>query len=278
MMHNGPIGIFDSGVGGLSVLRHVQVQLPQEHILYLADQAHVPYGPRTAAEVSAFAHAITRFFLEQGSKLIVVACNTATAAALDDLRAAFPRVAFVGMEPAVKPGAAFTHSGKVGVLATAGTFVSQRYASLMARYARNVRLYENPCTGLVGLIEAGEAASAQAEQLLRECMDPMLAAGVDTIVLGCTHYPFVLPTVRAIAGPGVRIIDPAPAVARQVRRVLWKEQLATRREQAGQVRAFTTGVEDQFAGLAASLLGYPLPTQALHWQEGRLLSAPPSRP
>jgi len=278
----GPIALFDSGVGGLSVLRHVRRLLPAEPLLYLADQAHVPYGGRPAAEVRAFSEAVTHFFLDRGAKLVVVACNTATAAALGHLRATFPHIPFVGMEPAVKPGAAETRSGKVGVLATAGTFESQRYASLMERFARDVTLYEDPCAGLVPLIEAGDVDGRAAEQLLRRCLAPMLAAGVDTVVLGCTHYPFVLPLIRQIAGEGVAIIDPAPAVARQVQRVLSRHSLASPaaagRAAPGTVRAFTTGDPGRFAALSARLLGdrllddrppgEGLPVSGLRWRDG----------
>ncbi len=255
-----PIGLFDSGVGGLSVLRLVQAQYPQENLIYLADQARVPYGPRPEAEVRRYAREITHYLLDQGVKLIVVACNTATAAALNDLRHTFPAVPFVGMEPAVKPGAALTRSGKVGVLATAGTFESQRYAGLMARYARHVQLFENPCAGLVELIEAGRINGTETEQLLHHCVQPMLDKGVDTLVLGCTHYPFILPVLAHLAGPQVTIIDPAPAVARQTGRLLARHQLATDSSTPGQVRLLTTGDPGRFAGQVSRLMNttYPI--------------------
>lgn len=266
-----PIALFDSGVGGLSVLRCVRRLLPNEPLLYLADQAHVPYGPRPAAQIRAYTEAVARFFLRHNAKVIVLACNTATAAALHHLRAAFPHLPFVGMEPAVKPGAAQTRTGKVGVLATAGTFESQRYASLMQRFAHHVTLYEDACDGLVPLIEAGELDAPATEQLLRRCLSPMLAAGVDTLVLGCTHYPFVLPLIRRIAGRDVAIIDPAPAVARQVQRLLTRHNLAAPAPPAGAppppIHAFTTGDPARFAALASHLLDDdPLPVTPLHWR------------
>ena len=265
------IGIFDSGVGGLSVLRHVRAMLPAEDIVYVADQAHVPYGPRPASEIHGYAEGITSFLRDEGARLVVVACNTATAAALDELRATFPDFPFVGMEPAVKPGAARTRSGRVGVLATAGTFESQRYAMLMARFARGVTLLESPCEGLVPLIEAGRLEAPETELLLRRCLRPMLAAGVDTIVLGCTHYPFVLPLIRQIVGAGVHVIDPAPAVARQVLRLLAAPQtLASGGPASGALSAYTTGNPAALAVLGEQLLGYPLPTQRLVWHNGTL--------
>ncbi|MCZ7670573.1 MAG: glutamate racemase [Chloroflexi bacterium] len=234
-----PIGVFDSGVGGLSVLAQIHKQFPAENLLYVADQAHVPYGPRSLSEVQQFSAAITRFLLAQNARLIVVACNTASAAALNTLRRAFPDVVFVGMEPAVKPAARATKTGKVGVLATTGTFASERYAALMTRFAHDVVVYEDPCLGLVELIEAGEIDSPPVRALLRQVVTPMLAAGVDTLVLGCTHYPFVLPTLRQIVGTAVSLIDPAPAVARQVGRVLQASPVPA--ESWGRVTLLTSG-------------------------------------
>lgn len=265
----GAIAVFDSGVGGLSVLRHIRALLPYEDLIYLADQAHVPYGPRPATKIRALSLAIAEFFLEQSAKVIVLACNTATAAALTHLRDHFPHIPFVGMEPAVKPGATRTKTGRVGVLATAGTFKSQRYAQLMARFARDIILYEDPCTGLVPLIEEGRLNDPQTEQLLQACLAPMLAAGVDTVVLGCTHYPFVLPVIEKLVGPDVTVIDPAPAVARQTQRVLQRAALETTHRTSGQIRAYTTGDPVRFRALAGQLLA-PLPVTGLRWQAGTL--------
>jgi glutamate racemase len=249
-----PIGVFDSGVGGLSVLRQIRTQLPHENLIYLADQAHVPYGPRAKTEIRQFSEAITRFFLAQDAKLIVVACNTASAAALSTLRRTFPAVPFVGMEPAVKPAATRTQTGKVGVLATQGTFSSERYADLMARFAQDVEVYEDPCFGLVDLIESGQMASVETERVLRQVIVPMLAAGVDTIVLGCTHYPFVVPVLEKVAGTAVSIIDPAPAVVRQVERVLQRANLLAAKQPV-RLDFFTTGSPDNFARQIQQLLG-----------------------
>jgi glutamate racemase len=274
---DGPIAIFDSGVGGLSILRHVAARLPREELIYMADQAHVPYGARPAAEVRVFSEAITRFLLAQGARLIIVACNTATAAALTSLRSTFPHIPFVGMEPAVKPGARETRTGRVGVLATAGTFESQRYAGLMARYASDVRLYEDPCDGLVPLIEAGELDSAETEGVLRQCLAPMLAAGVDTIVLGCTHYPFVLPLIERLAGPAVTLIDPAPAVVRQAQRLLLQRGAPASRAERGTLMAYTSGAPATFAALATRLLGHPVAVRAVRWQQDTVaISAEPA--
>lgn len=250
-----PLGILDSGVGGLSTLRYIRQQLPHENLLYIADQAHVPYGPRSLTEIRHLTEQLVQFLLAQQVKTVVVACNTASAAALTHLRQTFPYVPFVGMEPAVKPGAAQTRNGKVGVLATSGTFSSERYAHLTARFAQGVTVYEDPCQGLVELIEAGETNGATAERLLHGCLAPMLAAGVDTIVLGCTHYPFVLPLIEKIVGAAVTIIDPSPAVARQTERVLQQHNLLNNSGEAGQTTLFTTGDSGQLSHLAEALLG-----------------------
>lgn len=214
------IGVFDSGVGGLSVWRELVRILPGESTIYLADQAHVPYGPRPAAEVRQFAEGITRWLLAQGAKAIVVACNAASAAALQHLRQTFPLTPFIGMEPAVKPAAQQTQSGVVGVLATPGTFQGQLFAQTAARFAAGVRLINQPCPGLVESIERGEHDGPRVAQMLRGWLEQMLAQNADSLVLACTHYPFVLPVIRQIVGDRMRVIDPAPAVARQLQRVL----------------------------------------------------------
>ncbi|HEX6387285.1 MAG TPA: glutamate racemase [Anaerolineae bacterium] len=268
-----PIAVFDSGVGGLSVLRHIRAQMPRESLLYLADQAHVPYGARTLAEIRHFSEAITRFFLEQKAKIIVIACNTASAAALNQLRLAFPNVPFVGTEPAVKPAAAQTRSGKVGVLATASTFQSERYTDLMARFAHGVTVLEDPCLGLVEQIEAGATTSVETERLLRVCLEPMLVAGVDTLVLGCTHYPFVTPLIERIAGTAVTIIDPAPAVARQTERVLQQYHLLASGGQQSRIRVLTSGNAPTLARLSRQLLGFRGQVEKVVWQDGLLVAA-----
>lgn len=243
---NNPIGIYDSGVGGLSVLRHIRAQLPHESLIYLADQAHVPYGSRTPAEIRQFGVEIVQFLQQHGCKLIVVACNTATTAALSFLRQQFPNVPFVGMEPAVKPAAAQTRNGRIGILATPGTFRSERYAELLARFAENTAVFEDPCLGLVPQIEAGATDDPATDHLLTAVLRPMLANGVDTLVLGCTHYPFVQPAIERVVSQlnpphPVVIIDPAPAVARQTARLLQRHQLLTLATIPGSVSLYTTG-------------------------------------
>lgn len=268
-----PIGFFDSGVGGLSVLRALRVQLPSESVLYFADQDHVPYGPRPLEEVRSFSKEITRFLLNLGAKIIVVACNTASAAALHPLREAFPSVSFVGMEPAVKPAAESTQTGKVGVLATPATFQGVLYASVVERFAGQVTLLQHTCPGLVQQIENGQLDTPATRAILEEALGPMLIQGIDTIVLGCTHYPFVIPLIQEIVGPRVRVIDPAPAVARQAGRLLGSSGLLESRRRSGTLQFYTSGNKETFQKLLPKLLGESGTVQKVEW-EGMTIKNP----
>lgn len=226
------IGIFDSGVGGLSVLREIRKQIPDSPIIYFADQTHVPYGSRDLEEVYSLSKVITQFLLSLGAGIIVVACNTASAAALYPLREEFPDIPFVGMEPAVKPAAEKTHTGRVGVLATPATFQGKLYNSVVERFAKNVKIYQNTCSGLVQEIEKGNFSGIETRDILENALFPMLENKIDSVVLGCTHYPFVIPLIKEIVGPEVTVIDPAPAVAKQTMRILSKvSDLGTNRNQ-----------------------------------------------
>lgn len=266
-----PVGIFDSGVGGLTVLRAVRNLLPCHPTIYLADQAHVPYGPRSREEVRQFSEGITRFLLAQGAKVIVVACNTASAAALYHLRALFPEIPFIGMEPAVKPAAQGTHSGRIGVLATPVTFQGELYASLVERFARNVTVMQDTCPGLVNQIEAGALNAPETRAILERALRPMLAQGVDRIVLGCTHYPFAIPLIREIVGSGVEVIDPAPAVARQVEHVLSDAGLLQPACETPAVsRFFSTGDPYHLGAMLPTLLGETHVVQYSTWKSGYL--------
>lgn len=265
-----PIGVFDSGVGGLSILRAIRQRLPSQPVLYLGDQAHVPYGLRTLEEVRAFSEQITRFLLSQGARLIVVACNTASAAALHELRRQFPEVPFVGMEPAVKPAAEQTLTGVVGVIATPATFQGQLYASVVERFANGVTILQDTCPGLVSAIENGQLDAPETRTILERALNPMLERRIDTVVLGCTHFPFVIPLIQQIVGPQVRVIDPAPAVARQVERLLDNRAWLPTGEQPGSVRYFTTGEISPFVTLLQRLMLSDSAVTPLHWQDGVL--------
>lgn len=268
------IGIFDSGVGGLSVLRAIRRQLPCHPLVYLADQAHVPYGPRSKAEIQSFAEGITRFLLEKGAQEIVVACNAASAASLYHLRRVFPDVPFVGMEPAVKPAAAGTHSGVIGVLATPVTFQGELYASVVKRFAKGVTILQDVCPGLVKQIESGQIDAPETRAILERALHPMMAQGVDTVVMGCTHYPFVIPLVQQIVGPRVQVIDPAPAVARQAGRLLAERHLLVEPDAGCQTPAeaqfFTTGDPYLFMESLPVLLGEMHVVQYAVWESGIL--------
>ena len=255
MSNNQPIGVFDSGVGGLSVLRAMRELMPEEPAIYFGDQGHVPYGPRPLGQVRDFSEAITRFLLEQDAKLIVVACNTASAAALHYLRDNFPDVSFVGMEPAVKPAAEHTRSGLVGVLATPATFQGALYASVLERFANGVQVLQDTCLGLVGEIEKGNLDGDETRAILEKALRPMLDRGIDTVVLGCTHYPFVIPLIEQIVGEKVRVIDPAPAVAKQAKRLLETSKTKNSVGERDRVRFYTSGDVDAFQSLLPELLG-----------------------
>jgi glutamate racemase len=270
-----PIGAFDSGVGGLSILREIHRLLPNEDLLYFADQDHVPYGDRTLNEVRAYSVEITRYLLSRGAKLIVVACNTASAAALDHLRRSFVDTPFVGMEPAVKPAANLTRSGHIGVLATPATFEGELFASVVARFASGVQVHQSSVPGLVERIEAADLASDQTRQLLRQAIEPLLAQDIDTLVLGCTHYPFVVPVIEELTGPEVRVIDPAPAVARQVRRRLSDHGLRATAARQATITYITTARPPRLASLATRLIGQPGNMQPAAWQSGKLVDLEP---
>ncbi len=275
-----PIGIFDSGVGGLTVLRAIHQLMPDEQLLYLADQAHVPYGPRQMEEVRQFSEAITRFLLDQGARLVVLACNAASAASLKYLRTTFPHVPFVGMEPAVKPAAEHTRSGVVGVLATPATFQGELYASVVERFGKGVRLLQHTCPGLVGQIESGAIDAPETRRILEEALLPMLKQSIDTVVLGCTHYPLVIPLIQQIVGPSVRVIDPSPAVARQVQRLLVASDLLeldpvmerpALPKPLHMLQLYTTGKPAQLQRLLPAMLGEIVPVDRLAWKAGKLV-------
>lgn len=211
-----PIGIFDSGVGGLSVLREIRRQLPWENLLYVADSRHVPYGNKSPEFIVQRSQALTAFLVRQQCKAIVIACNTATVAAAKILRQGYPDLPIIGMEPAVKPAVAASRCGTIGVLATVGTLKSAQFAGLLDKFARSVKVVTQPAPGLVECVEAGKLTAPATRKLVASFVEPLLAAGADTIVLGCTHYPFLRPLIQEIAGPNISLIDTGSAVARQV--------------------------------------------------------------
>ena len=248
------VAVFDSGVGGLSVLRHVREQSPTLDLIYLADAAWCPYGSRPPADVRARVHAIVDHLRTLDADLVVLACNTASTVALASLRAEHPDLPFVGMEPAVKPAAERTDTGAIGVLATATTAAGEALARLVDRFGRGVAVHVAVPEGLVELVERGRGDSPDAEALLGPILAEWRAAGVDTVVLGCTHYPFARAAIERVAGPAVAVIDPAPAVARQAVRVLSERGLLSDQDRAGRTTFLTTGDPAQLRRVATALV------------------------
>ena len=219
---SGVIGVFDSGVGGLSVLHHIRRLLPDARLIYAADSAHVPYGDKSAHYIERRSIALTRFLTEQGAQAIVIACNTATAAAASTWRQRFD-CPIIGMEPAVKPAVAATKSGVVGVLATIGTLESARFAALLERYAGNVQIVTQSCPGLVEQVELGDLCGIRTRELVERYTAPLLSRGADTLILGCTHYPFLATLIREVVGEGITLVDTGEAVARHLQHRLLTE-------------------------------------------------------
>jgi glutamate racemase len=251
------VGVFDSGVGGLSVLRAIRTELPIEHLIYVGDSGHAPYGDRTADFVARRAAALTQFLIEQGVKAVVVACNTATSVAVSHLRARFD-VPIVAIEPAVKPAASRTRSRVVGVLATTGTLSSPNMAKLIANYGDDVDFLIQPCPGLADQVERGELNSPDTRALVKRYVGPLVERGADILVLGCTHYPFVNHLIRDVAGSAVDVIDPASAVARELRRRLETGGLLRPGNQDGSERFWTTGVAGEVSPIVSQLWGKPV--------------------
>ena len=250
----GPIGVFDSGVGGLSVLLEIRRILPEEDIVYYADSAYCPYGLKSPPEIVSRSFSICDFLVSSGSKMIVVACNTASVAGLDIYRQRY-NIPIVGMEPAVKPATAATRNGRIGVLATGVTLSGNRFSSLLERYQNGSEVYSQPCPGLVEMVEKGHSDSPETIALLKKYIDPLLEKGVDTIVLGCTHYPFLKTTVQSVAGPGITIIDTGEAVARQVKRVIEQHGLDNPRGQIGSETFHTSGSTEDVSPVIKKLWG-----------------------
>ena len=250
------IGIFDSGIGGLSVFREIRKLLPEQSYIYYSDSAHCPYGEKSKEYIIDRARSITRRLMEMGAEIVVVACNTATAAAISTLREEFP-IKFIGMEPAIKPAAMTTATGVIGVLATSGTLQSEKYLRHKEKYASNVSILEHVGEGFVELVEKGIISGPEAEMVVRLSIEPLIEAGADTIVLGCTHYPFLAQTIKKICREicpdrNVTIIDPAPAVARHLQEVMSEEGLI--RNDGYALDLLSSGDDDILKATAANLL------------------------
>ena len=252
------IGIFDSGVGGLSVFREIRKILPEERYIYYSDNAHCPYGEKSREYIIDRARAITDFLISKGADIIVVACNTATAAAIKTLREEYP-ICFIGMEPAIKPAAAITETGVVGVLATAGTLKADKYRDTKGRHAEDVLVVEHIGQGFVELVESGETSGSKAEATIMESLEPLLDAGADTIVLGCTHYPVLSETIAKVSASlapnrHITIIDPAPAVAKHLHDIMTEKQIIKR--EGYELSLHASGNDTVLTAFAASVTQY----------------------
>ncbi|HTE15058.1 MAG TPA: glutamate racemase [Burkholderiales bacterium] len=262
MTKTNPIGVFDSGVGGLSVLREIRNALPHEDLRYVADSGAAPYGDQSSEFIISRAQAVVEFFVKAQVKAIVVACNTATAVAVQSLRSRCT-IAIVAIEPAVKPAAERTRSGVIGILATNQTLASERFAHLTQEYGKDVKILAQPCPGLVEQVERASLDGPRTEALIAQYVVPLLEQGADTLVLGCTHYPFLISAIRAVAGPAVSIMDPAAAVARELHRRLKSNNLLSCRNTCGTEQFWTSGSPTQVQPVVEALWGSAVEVHAL---------------
>ena len=260
-----PIGIFDSGLGGLSVAREVIGALPRERIIYFADTAHVPYGERPLTEIKGFALGITRFLIEEGAKAVAMACNMSSAVALEEARARWPEIAILGViEPGSKAAIEVAGGRPIGVLATTGTVKSEAYVRAIHRLDASPAVVQQACPKFVPLVEAGLADSEEAEAAACDYVAPILRAGCRTIILGCTHYPFLRRAIESAAGPGVAIVDPAEETARALAKVLHERGIAADAPD-GPHTFYASGETRGFAELGSRFLGRPI-TEAISRQ------------
>ena len=269
------IGVFDSGVGGLWILKHLQDELPDCNYVFVGDQGHVPYGSKSMDEIRSYALAITQFLVSKNCQIIVIACNTASAAALHYLRQKFPETIFVGMEPAIKPAVEITHTGKVGVLATPATFQGELYNSVVERFAQNVKIFQDTCPGLVNQIEQGHLATPEARAILEKALRPMIDGGIDTVVLGCTHYPFAIPLIKEIVGRQINVIDPTEAIVRRVSQILDEHNLSGLKKTGGhgRINIYTSGEPSTMNYVLSKLFKNYLEIQKINWNNNLTINA-----
>lgn len=257
-----PIGVFDSGVGGLSVLREIRHQFPGENLLYVADSGYAPYGDRASHFIESRATAIVDFFLTVRVKAVVVACNTATGVAIEKLRTHYA-LPIIAMEPAIKPATRSTRSGVIGVMATTRTLSSANVSRLLDLHGKDLQILLQPCPGLVEQVESGELLGSTPAALVARYVTPLLEKGADTLVLGCTHYPFLSPLIQEIAGPNVAVIDSAAAIARELGRRLTASNLLSSHNQPGTERFWSSGPLPQAQAVISKLWGKKLSVESL---------------
>ncbi len=258
MNNNKAIGIFDSGVGGLSVLQHISQLLPYEDIIYVADSGYAPYGCMDEQFIEYRSRVITEYLLEKGVKVVVIACNTATASIIEKFREQYG-IPFIGVEPGIKPAIDISKNGHVGIMATTGTLSSTRYYELSQRFERSINLYNQACPGLADQVESGLVDVPETLRLLESFVHPLLKKNIDTIVLGCTHYSFLSTLIRQITGDSIALVDTSRAIAEQLARVLEQESvqksLAQANPEQGAVSYFTTGSICKTRAAMSRLLG-----------------------
>ncbi len=274
MHSNQPVGVFDSGVGGLSVLREIHRLLPNEDLLYVADSAHAPYGDKPKEFILERSTAIVEFFLSHGVKAIVVACNTATAAAVKELRTIY-HLPMVAMEPAVKPASELSRTGVVGVLATSRTINSNNFRILFERFAEQANIIPQACPGLVDQVEKGDLDGTETRSLVAQYVEPLLEQNADVLVLGCTHYPFLQEVIQDIAGPGVKVIDSGAAIARRLHSLLSHHGLLADEDRSGAVNFYSSAENGKADGVISTLWGKPVETSKMVevMQDGERLKA-----
>ncbi len=260
------IGVFDSGVGGLWILKHLKEEIPGYNYVFFGDQAHVPYGERRMEEIKSFSEEITKFLINKGCKVIVIACNAASAASLEYLRKKFPKIIFVGMEPAIRPAVEMTRTNSIGVLATPATFQGKLYNSVVEKFADGVEISRDTCKGLVEQIEKGNLDSKKVNSILEKALRPMLEKNIDTIVLGCTHYPHVIPQIKKIVGDKVKIIDPTEAVVRRVSNVLDRNQSLEKHFKDGKIDIFTSGKPKVMDFILSTLFNGKMNVKKIKWE------------
>ncbi len=252
---NAPIGIFDSGIGGLSVWREIAAMMPAEHVQYIADSAFVPYGVRPPQEIRARSIAVAGYLVDLGVKQVVVACNTASAVAIDDLRQTYPYMTFVGLEPAVKPAVGMSMTGRVGVLATPRTVTGDRLRVLIEHWSDGVQVHTIAGNGMVELVEAGLLDGDEVDAVIGPILDPLVTEGTDVLVLGCTHYPFLRSAIERYVGTSVRVIDSGNAIARRTMSLLQAGHLLHERGRPGSLTMVTTGDADDTSAVVRTLIG-----------------------
>ncbi len=262
MSPSAPIGVFDSGLGGLSVLHEIRQLMPHESLCYIADSHYAPYGEKPHTLICQRSIVCVDWLIEQGAKAIVVACNTATAAAIGPLRARYT-LPIIAMEPAIKPAGEITRTGRVGVLATAGTLSSKKYESLLRQHARHISVISQACPGLVEVIESGDFSSVALRELLDQYLAPLRQAQIDTLILGCTHYPLIRSLITERAGEGVAVVESGSAVARRLQQQLAERDLLNLQAKPSPLRCWSSGELPTQQSLLQSVWGAPLLLHAL---------------